>query len=139
MIRYLSLDELLQLHRLVLQQTGGLEGVRDLAGLESAVAQPQMTFGGQDLYPCLPTKAAAIGFSLVCNHPFIDGNKRVGHLAMEMFLVLNGQEFIAGVDEQERVIVRLASGELSRGEVAEWVRSRISPYDAEPSDGAESR
>jgi len=75
----------------------------------------------------------------VCNHPFIDGNKRVGHLAMEMFLVLNGQEFIAGVDEQERVIVRLASGELSRDEVAEWVRSGISPYDAEPSDGAESR
>ena len=52
MIRYLSLEELLELHRLALQQTGGLEGVRDLGGLESAVAQPQMTFGGQDLYPC---------------------------------------------------------------------------------------
>jgi death-on-curing protein len=139
MIRYLSLEELLELHRLVLQQTGGLEGLRDLGGLESAVAQPQMTFGGEDLYPCLPTKAAALGFSLVCNHPFLDGNKRVGHLAMEMFLVLNGQELIAGIDEQEHVIVRLAAGELSREEVAEWVRSRISPYSDEPSDAADSR
>ena len=139
MIRYLSLEELLELHRLALQQTGGLEGVRDLGGLESAVAQPQMTFGGQDLYPCLPTKAAALGFSLVCNHPFLDGNKRVGHLAMEVFLVLKGQELVAGVDEQERVIVRLAAGELSREEVAEWFRSRISPYSAEPSKDLSSR
>ena len=98
MIRYLSVEEVLELHRLALQQTGGLDGVRDLGGLESAVVQPQMTFGGQDLYPCLPKKAAALGFSLVCNHPFLDGNKLVGHLAMEMFLVLNGQELTAGVD-----------------------------------------
>lgn len=130
MIRYLSLEEVLELHRLALQQTGGLDGVRDLGGLESAVVQPQMTFGGQDLYPCLPTKAAAFGFSLVCNHPFLDGNKRVGHLAMEMFLILNGQELIAEVDEQESVIIRLAAGELSREEFAGWVRSRMSPYNA---------
>ena len=77
MIRYLSLEELLELHRLALQQTGGLEGVRDLGGLESAVAQPQMTFGGQDLYPCLPKKASALGFSLVCNHPFLDATSEL--------------------------------------------------------------
>lgn len=139
MIRYLSLEELLELYRLALQQTGGLEGVRDLGGLESAVAQPQMTFGGKDLYPCLPTKAAALGFSLVCNHPFLDGNKRVGHLAMETFLVLNRQELTAGVDEQERIIIRLAAGELSHEEVAEWIRSRIGPYSAELGVGAASQ
>lgn len=55
MIRYLSLEEVLELHRIALQQTGRLDGVRDLGGLESAVVQPKMTFGGQDLYPCLPT------------------------------------------------------------------------------------
>ena len=139
MIRHLSLEEVLELHRLSLQQTGGLDGVRDLGGLESAVVQPQMTFGGQDLYPCLPTKAAALGFSLVCNHPFLDGNKRVGHLAMEMSLVLNGQELMAGVDEQENVIVRLAAGELSREEFAGWVQSRMSPYSGKPGVGADSR
>jgi death-on-curing protein len=125
MIRYLSLEEVLELHRLVLRQSGGLEGVRDLGGLESAVAQPQMTFDGQDLYPCLPTKAAAMGFSLIRNHPFVDGNKRIGHLAMEMFLVLNGHELDAGVDEQERIILGLAAGELSREEFAGWVRSSM--------------
>lgn len=125
MIRYLSLEEVLELHRLVLQQSGGLHGVRDLGGLESAVAQPQMTFGGQDLYPCLPTKAAALAFSLIRNHPFFDGNKRIGHLAMEMFLVLNGHELDAGVDEQERIILGLAAGELRCEEFAEWVRSTM--------------
>lgn len=128
MIRYLSLKDVLELHRLVLRQTGGLDGVRDFGGLESAIAQPQMSFGGHDLYPCLPTKAAALGFSLVSNHPFLDGNKRVGHLAMELFLVLNGQELMAGVDEQEGIMIRLASGDLSREELAEWVRSKMSPY-----------
>jgi death-on-curing protein len=125
MIRYVSLEEVLELHRLVLRQSGGLHGVRDLGGLESAVAQPQMTFGGKDLYPCLPTKAAALAFSLVRNHPFFDGNKRIGHLAMEMFLVLNGHELDAGVDEQERIILGLAAGELRREEFAEWVRSTM--------------
>ena len=71
-----------------------------------------MTFGGQELYPGLADKAAALGFSLVCNHPFVDGNKRVGHAAMETFLVLNGWELAAGVDEQEQVILRLAAGAL---------------------------
>jgi death-on-curing protein len=127
MIRYLSLEEVLELHRLVLRQSGGLEGVRDLGGLESAVAQPQMTFDGQDLYPCLPTKAAALGFSLIRNHPFVDGNKRIGHLAIEMCLVLNGHELDAGVDEQERIILSLAAGELSREEFAGWVRSSMRP------------
>ncbi len=127
MIRYLSLEEVLELHRLVLRQSGGLEGVRDLGGLESAVAQPQMTFDGQDLHPCLPTKAAALGFSLIRNHPFVDGNKRIGHLAMEMFLVLNGHELDAGVDEQERIILGLAAGEVIREEFAGWVRSSMRP------------
>src|SRR5438477_4649504 len=90
MIRYLTLDEVLELHRLALQQSGGLQGVRDLGGLDSALTQPRMAFGGQDLYPSLAEKAAARGFSLVCNHPFVDGNKRVGHAALETFLVLNG-------------------------------------------------
>src|SRR5436190_9954800 len=109
MIRYLTLEEVLDLHRLALEQSSGLGGVRDLGGLESALAQPQMTFGGQELYPSLAEKAAALGFSLVCNHPFVDGNKRVGHAAMETVLVLNGWELAAGVDEQEQVILRLAA------------------------------
>ena len=71
--------------------------------------------------------AAALGFSLVMGHPFVDGNKRTGHAAMETFLVLNGNEVSAPVDEQERVMLQLASGELSRDAFVEWVRSRTLP------------
>jgi death on curing protein len=125
MIRYLTLEEVLELHRLVLEQTGGLAGVLDLSGLESALVQPQMTFAGQQLYPSLAEKAAALGFSLVCNHPFLDGNKRVGHAAMETFLVLNGWELAAGVDEQEQVFLQLAAGGSKREEFTAWVHSHI--------------
>jgi death-on-curing protein len=110
---------------MALDQSGGLSGVRDLGGLESAVAQAQMTFGGQELYPSLAEKAAAMGYSLVCNHPFVDGNKRVGHLAMETFLVLNGSELAAQVDEQERIILQLAAGSLTREGFTAWVKSHV--------------
>lgn len=131
MIRYLTLEEVLELHRLVLEQSGGLDGVRDFGGLDSAVVQPQMAFGGQELYPSLAAKAAALGFSLVCNHPFVDGNKRVGHAAMETFLVLNGWEIAAGVDEQEQVILQLAAGTLKREDFTAWVQSHLREWPAE--------
>jgi len=97
-VRYLSLDEVLALHRLVIAQSGGTPGIRDKNALESAVAQPHMTFGGEDLYPTLVEKASALGFSLVKNHPFLDGNKRIGHAALETYLVLNGGEITAPVN-----------------------------------------
>jgi len=125
-MRYLTLAEVFDLHRRVIQQSGGAEGVRDLSGVESAVAQPQMTFGGDELYPTFESKAAALCFSLVMNHPFVDGNKRIGHAAMETFLVLNGYELVADVDDTEKVILTLAAGELSREELLEWVTSHVS-------------
>ena len=125
MTRYLSLFEVLNLHSQIIQQSGGSVVVRDLAALESAIAQPRMTFGGEDLDPTLVDKAAALGFSIVMNHPFIDGNKRTGHAAMETFLVLNGIEINASVDEQERVILALASGELGREAFVQWTKEHI--------------
>lgn len=121
-MRYLAIAEILDLHERLLADSGGAPGVRDLGALESAVGQPHATFGGQDLYPDLVAKAAALCYSLVMNHPFIDGNKRIGHAAMETFLLLNGHEIDCDVDEQERVILQLASGDLSRNAFAEWVR-----------------
>ncbi len=89
-MRYLALDEILELYRRIIEQTGGSSGIRDAGALESAVAQPRMTFGGEDLYPTIIEKASALGFSLINNHPFIDGNKRLGHAAIETFLVAAG-------------------------------------------------
>jgi death-on-curing protein len=78
-MRYLSLSEVVDLHRVLIAESGGAGGIRDLGMLESALAQPRATFGGEDLHPTLLAKAAALGFSLALNHPFIDGNKRVAH------------------------------------------------------------
>lgn len=122
-MRYLTLDEVLELHRLTIEQSGGCSGIRDFGLLQSAIAQPQMTFGGVDLYPSLTAKAAALGFSIVMNHPFIDGNKRVGHAALETMLVLNGHELAASVVEQERLILDLAAGKTPREEFAAWVHA----------------
>jgi len=89
-VRYLSLGEVLILHQRLLDQSGGAQGLRDLRALASAVAHPRMAFGGQDLYPDLPSKAAASGYSLIQNHPFLDENTRVGHAAIGPFVLLNG-------------------------------------------------
>ena len=126
-MRFLTLSEVLQLHLWVIERTGGSTGVRDLNALQSAVAQPRMTFEGQELYPDLETKATALCFSLVMDHPFVDGNKRVGHAAMETFLVLNGFELDAAIEESERTLLALAAGELSREQLSAWVRRHTRP------------
>jgi death-on-curing protein len=121
-MRYLTLGEVVALHRAVVEASGGATGVRDLAALESALAQPRATFGGEDLYPSAVEKAATLCFSIVMNHPFMDGNKRVGHAAMETFLMLNGLGLVADVGEQERLMVDLAGGRRSRDELLAWLR-----------------
>jgi death-on-curing protein len=126
-VRYLTLGEVLELHRLVLVQTGGGSGLRDLGALEAAVAQPRQAFEGQDLYPTLVEKAAALGFSLIQNHPFVDGNKRVGHAAVETFLLLDGHELNASVAEAEAMVLSLAGGQCSRGEFVAWLRAQLQP------------
>lgn len=124
-MRYLSIAEVLELHEMLIASSGGAPGLRDLGALKSAVSQPHSTFDRQALYPDLVSKAAAICFSLVLNHPFVDGNKRVGHAAMEILLILNGYELDCSVDEQERVILDLAAGILDRSEFTSWVRKNV--------------
>jgi death-on-curing protein len=124
-MRYLALAEVVELHRLTIEETGGASGLRDLGALESAVAQPRMTVGEEDLYPTIVDKASALCTSLVQNHPFVDGNKRVGHAVMETYLFLNGFEIDTPVDSQEETILGLASGELDRAGLAEWLRERV--------------
>ena len=124
-MRYLSLSEALELHRRIIGQSGGTLGVLNLSSLESALAQPRMTFGGKELYPSIADKASALGYSLIQNHPFLDGNKRTGHAAMELFLVLNGFEIQSSVDEQERIVLQVASGEIERDTFTLWLRDHV--------------
>ncbi|NWG14909.1 MAG: type II toxin-antitoxin system death-on-curing family toxin [Acidobacteria bacterium] len=124
-MRYLKLSEVLELYRLIMEQSGGVIGIHNLSALESALAQPRMSFGGEELYPTIVEKASILGFSLIRNHPFLDGNKRIGHAAMETFLILNGYEIQASVDEQEKVILQVASGEIARNEFTDWLRAHM--------------
>ena len=121
----LALEQVLELHARLLEQSGGAEGIRDTSALESSLAQPLQTFGGEDLYPSIPVKAAALCFFLVRNHPFVDGNKRTAHAAMEVMLVLNGFEVAAFVDEQEQTMLALAAGTLSREEFTLWLEQHL--------------
>ena len=84
-MRYLSLREILELHENLIEISGGARGIRDMPALESAINQPRLTFDRSDLYPDILAKAAALCFFLVMNHPFVDGNKRIGHAAMETY------------------------------------------------------
>ena len=124
-MRYLTLGEVVELHRLVLTATGGAPGIRDLGALESAVAQPRATFAGRDLHGNLIEKAGALGFALAQGHPFVDGNKRVAHAAMATFLLLNGAEIHAAIDEQERLMLDLASGHVRRAELTAWLEQHV--------------
>lgn len=120
-MRYISEADLLRIHELIIKVYGGLSGVRDQGSLRSALAQPLATFGGEDLYPSVFSKASALGFSLISNHPFLDGNKRTGLMAMGLFLELNGYSLTATNEGAEHFTVRIAKGEVEREEIAGWL------------------
>lgn len=124
-MRYLTLGEIFELHRLIAETSGGATGILDLGALESAVAQPKATFDMIDLYPSLVDKAAALCFSIVLGHPFVDGNKRTGHAAMATFLILNGADIDATIDEQERLMLDLAAGRVSREQLTAWLGAHV--------------
>jgi death-on-curing protein len=126
-MRYLTVNEVLEIYNRVMQQSGGALGVHDLGALESAVAQPRMTFDGAELYPTITEKAAALGFSLVQNHPFLDGNKRTGHATMATFLMLSGYQIEASVEEQVAIMLQVAAGALKRDAFTQWLREHIEP------------
>jgi len=126
-VRYLSVAEVVELHSRVLSRFRGAPGIRDQGALESSVAQPLQAFGGEDLYSSVIEKAAALGYFLATNHPFVDGNKRVAHAAMETTLLLNGFEIRAGIEEQEHVMLLLASGTMSRAEFTSWLERHVAP------------
>lgn len=125
-MNYLSKTDLLLLHSRCPQQSGGIDGIREELGLDSALALHQQGFGGFEFYPTLAEKAAIQGFSIILNHPFLDGNKRTGFLAMETFLLVNGYEINEHVDILEDMILRVAAGEVKKDDFTQWLIPRIS-------------
>ena len=121
MIKF-SKDKVLLLHELMAQETGGSIGVRDEALLESALDGAFATFDGQELYPTKEEKAARLGFTLVSNHAFVDGNKRIGLYVMLTFLEVNGIHVECRDEEIVRVGFALAEGNMGYEELLEWIR-----------------
>ena len=125
----LSLDEVLEIHDQQIERYGGSAGIRDIAALESAIATPQVTFGGEFLHASIPAMAAAHLFHLCQNHPFIDGNKRVGANAAITFLVINGWEPTFEEEELVAVVLSVASEGLSKLRLIEAFEAHTKPVD----------
>ena len=120
-MKRLSKEQILLLHSQLIQQTGGSDGVRDYALLESAIEAPFQSFGGDELYPTIQAKATRLGYGLIKNHCMIDGNKRIGTHVMLVFLALNGIEVSYTQKELYEVILQVASGELEYEDLLKWI------------------
>ena len=120
-MKCLSKKQILMLHTALIAKFGGLEGVRDEGLLESALAAPFQTFGGEAVYPSLQAKAAQLGFGLIRNHPFVDGNKRIGAHAMLVFLSLNGVELTYSQQELVDIVLSVAAGNADRQSLLQWI------------------
>lgn len=115
------------IHQRQLAEHGGLGGIRDPGGLDAAPARPRQVFSYSEALD-LPILAAAYAAGLIRNHPFVDGNKRVGYVVARAFLRLNGFDLQAPPEEKYVAVIRLATRELSEEEFAAWIRTRLVPW-----------
>lgn len=120
-MKKLSKKQIIMLHRQLIEMTGGSDGIRDEGLLDSALAAPFQSYGGEELYPGIQAKAARLGYGLVKNHSMIDGNKRIGAHAMLVFLALNGIELSYTQEELYTVILEVAAGTKDYQELLEWI------------------
>jgi len=121
-IQYLSVEQVLTAHAELVKRYGGKQGVRDRGLLESAVFRPQASAFGQEAYPTLFEKCAVLGYSLIQNHPFLDGNKRTGFAAMHLMLLINGYDLTSTATEEVEMTENVASGKMHESEIALWLR-----------------
>lgn len=120
-MRKLSKEQILELHSDLIQETGGVDGLRDEGLLDSALHAPFQGFGGMDTFPSLQQKGARLGFGLIRNHAFVDGNKRIGAHAMLVFLALNGIELAYTQEELTNMVLDIAAGDSSFEDMVQWI------------------
>ncbi len=120
MIR-LSKKQIISMHNQLIEETGGTNGVRDESLLDSAVNAPFQQFDGTDLFPTIQQKAARLGYGIIKNHAFVDGNKRIGTHTMLVFLLLNGIELKYTQEELYTVILEIAAGKLELSHLTSWI------------------
>ncbi len=125
MVRFLPIEIILAIHDDQIRLYGGAYGLRDAAGLDAAFHMPQAQFSGQFLHSTVFHMAAAYGFHLCQNHPFLDGNKRTAGMAMFTFLKLNGLEPVATESDYYAVMMAVASGNMTKEELADWLQTAV--------------
>ena len=126
---FLTLDEVIEIHKDQIQRYGGHIGIRDLELLKSSINMPAASFGGEYLHTDVYEMAAAYLFHIIRNHPFMDGNKRTGVVSALVFLILNGIEFTADEDKLEKMVVSVAEGKSGKSEIAQFFRDNSQPLE----------
>ena len=115
----------INIHEILFDKFGGIQGVRDIKLLESAITRPFMTFDQKDLYPSPTEKAAALIESIISNHPFLDGNKRIGYVIMRYFLLENNLDVKANQTEKFEFVIKIAQGQLSYEQIYSWLLEKV--------------
>ena len=123
----ISSAEVEQIHKLLISSFGGSPGLRDKSALQSALDRPFQSFDNKDLYPSVVEKAAALIESLLTNHPFVDGNKRVGYTVLRLFLMANDLDITASQDNKYEFVINIAAGTLNFDGILSWLTSNTKP------------
>ncbi len=117
----LSKSQILMMHKELINETGGLDGIRDKGLLDSAISVPFQKFNNQDLFPTIQQKAARLGYGIIKNHAFVDGNKRIGAHTMLIFLAINGIELDYTQEELYTIILDIADNKLELADLTKWI------------------
>jgi death-on-curing protein len=122
----ISEEDVLSIHNILIERFGGIKGIRDIAALDSALKRPYQTFEGRDLYPSLIEKVSALLESIIKNHPFIDGNKRMGYTLSRLILLNNGVDIVAEESEKFTFIIQIAENKFDFDEIVDWLKNHVS-------------
>ena len=122
---WITADDVIMIHSRVIQSSGGIDGLRDRAGLEAAIAAPLQSFGGEDLFPTEIEKIARLGFGLAANHAFVDGNKRIGAMMTQLLLQWNGYQLILAKGELADMFIAIADGKAREKDLLAWIKAHI--------------
>ena len=122
---WITADDVIQIHSLVIQRSGGMDGLRDRASLEAAVSAPMQSFGGQDLYPTTVEKTARLGYGLASNHAFVDGNKRIGAMMTQLLLKWNGFQMSLRSGELADMFIAIADGSAKESDLLDWIQRHL--------------
>lgn len=122
---WVATDDVITIHSRIIQATGGIDGLRDRPGLEAAIAAPLQSFGGEDLFPTDVEKIARLGYGLASNHAFLDGNKRIGAMMVQLLLRWNGYRLCLEQGELANMFIAIADGTKDGGDLLQWIRAHV--------------